>query len=221
MNKEFARTITHLRKKKGISQKEACEELGISQALLSHYEKGIRECGLAFLVKLADYYEVSVDYLLGRTTNPSGKDELDENEAAKELGDINSRKTNTYCMLNRKLQVNTTAVIYSILSEINNKKLTRSVSEYLSIAQYSVFRALYSANDKSSGELFYVNNSDYKSYCKALLDLSEARMNDTLSNIEIEPMSPEELSDKFDESYPSLHQLLLNAEKSLNQSFKI
>lgn len=221
MNKEFARTITHLRKKKGISQKEACEELGISQALLSHYEKGIRECGLAFLVKLADYYEVSVDYLLGRTTNPSGKDELDENEAAKELGDINSRKTNTYCMLNRKLQVNTTAVIYSILSEINNKKLTRSVSEYLSIAQYSVFRALYSANDKSSGELFDVNNSDYKSYCKALLDLSEARMNDTLSNIEIEPMSPEELSDKFDESYPSLHQLLLNAEKSLNQSFKI
>lgn len=43
MNKEFGRIITRLRKKKGLSQKEACAELGISQALLSHYEKGIRE----------------------------------------------------------------------------------------------------------------------------------------------------------------------------------
>ena len=49
MNADFPRILTLLRKEKGISQKTAAGDLGISQALLSHYEKGIRECGLAVL----------------------------------------------------------------------------------------------------------------------------------------------------------------------------
>ena len=56
MNSDFARIITLQRKERHISQKQAAADLGISQALLSHYEKGIRECGLNFLVKVADYY---------------------------------------------------------------------------------------------------------------------------------------------------------------------
>ena len=73
MNSDFARIITLQRKERHISQKQAATDLGISQALLSHYEKGIRECGLNFLVKIADYYNVSCDYLLGRTPEPEGK----------------------------------------------------------------------------------------------------------------------------------------------------
>ena len=65
MNCEFPKIISDLRKSKGISQKQAAIDLGISQALLSHYEKGIRECGLDFLIKLSDYYEVTCDKLLG------------------------------------------------------------------------------------------------------------------------------------------------------------
>lgn len=57
MNSDFARNITLRRKEKHITQKQAAADLGISQALLSHYEKGIRECGLEFLVKIADYYK--------------------------------------------------------------------------------------------------------------------------------------------------------------------
>ena len=45
---EFNRIIKLLRKERGITQKQAAEDLGVSQALLSHYEKGIRECGLDF-----------------------------------------------------------------------------------------------------------------------------------------------------------------------------
>lgn len=59
--------MTELRKEKGLSQKDAAAKLGISQALLSHYEKGIRECGQNFLIKAADFYGVSCDYLLGRS----------------------------------------------------------------------------------------------------------------------------------------------------------
>lgn len=73
MNTEFPRIMTLRRKERKISQKQAAADLGISQALLSHYEKGIRECGLDFLVKAADYYNVSCDYLLGRTASPDEK----------------------------------------------------------------------------------------------------------------------------------------------------
>lgn len=62
----FPKNISELRKKKGVSQKQAALDLGISQALLSHYEKGIRECGLDFLITLSNYYDVSVDALLGK-----------------------------------------------------------------------------------------------------------------------------------------------------------
>lgn len=63
----FQRRLTEERKKKKISQKQAAKDLGISQALLSHYENGVRECGLSFVVKAANYYGVSCDYLLGNS----------------------------------------------------------------------------------------------------------------------------------------------------------
>ena len=72
MNNSFPRIITLLRKERGLSQKSVAQKLGISQALLSHYEKGIRECGLDFLVQTADFYGVSCDYLLGRSNDRSG-----------------------------------------------------------------------------------------------------------------------------------------------------
>ena len=72
MNADFPRILTLLRKERGISQKMAAGDLGISQALLSHYEKGIRECGLDFVIRCADYYHVSCDYLLGRSPDRSG-----------------------------------------------------------------------------------------------------------------------------------------------------
>ena len=62
---KFAIILSQLRKERGISQKKAATDLGISQALLSHYEKGIRECGLDFVIKCSEYYGVTTDYLLG------------------------------------------------------------------------------------------------------------------------------------------------------------
>lgn len=71
MERNFPVILSELRKEKGLSQKEAAAKLGISQALLSHYEKGIRECGQSFLIKVADFYGVTCDYLLGRTNDRS------------------------------------------------------------------------------------------------------------------------------------------------------
>ena len=60
---EFNRIIKLLRKERGITQKQAAEDLGVSQALLSHYEKGIRECGLDFVVRVATEKAVKPSYL--------------------------------------------------------------------------------------------------------------------------------------------------------------
>lgn len=71
---KFASILSQLRKERGISQKKAASDLGISQALLSHYEKGIRECGLDFVIRCSEYYSVTTDYLLGVSNNRNGLD---------------------------------------------------------------------------------------------------------------------------------------------------
>ncbi len=69
----FPAMLVRLRSQRELSQREAAAELGISQALLSHYENGIREPRLEFLVRLCDYYDVSADFLLGRSRDDSSQ----------------------------------------------------------------------------------------------------------------------------------------------------
>ncbi|WP_099157305.1 helix-turn-helix domain-containing protein [Virgibacillus ndiopensis] len=59
--------LKELRKKKGISQYEAAKELGFSRGQLANYEQGSREPDYSTLEKIADFFDVSVDYLLGRS----------------------------------------------------------------------------------------------------------------------------------------------------------
>ena len=66
MARGFSETMSALRKARGLSQRTAAADLHISQALLSHYENGAREPGLAFVCRACDYYGVSADYILGR-----------------------------------------------------------------------------------------------------------------------------------------------------------
>ena len=63
----FAMNLSKLRREKGLSQRQAAAELGVSQALLSHYENDSREPRLEFVIKICDYYSVTTDYMLGRT----------------------------------------------------------------------------------------------------------------------------------------------------------
>ena len=63
----FSTTFSALRREAGLSQRQAAAELGISQALLSHYENGLREPRLEFVAKACAYYGVSADYMLGRS----------------------------------------------------------------------------------------------------------------------------------------------------------
>lgn len=63
--------LKEIRKAKGISQVRLAIDLHTSQNTISRYETGEREPGIRELIQLADYFHVSVDYLIGRTDNPT------------------------------------------------------------------------------------------------------------------------------------------------------
>lgn len=66
MNK-FAERLTQLRSERGISQASVSKEIGVSRYTIYSYEKGKTAPTLDGLVALADYFDVTLDYLLGRT----------------------------------------------------------------------------------------------------------------------------------------------------------
>lgn len=59
--------IRELREDNDLTQREVAEMLGMSQTGYSKYETGTNDIPTAVLIKLADFYKTSVDYLLGRT----------------------------------------------------------------------------------------------------------------------------------------------------------
>lgn len=61
--------IQDLRIDSDLSQKKLGEILHISQRSYSHYETGSRNIPIEMLIRLADYYDTTIDYLVGRTDN--------------------------------------------------------------------------------------------------------------------------------------------------------
>ncbi|MBQ3111154.1 MAG: helix-turn-helix transcriptional regulator [Clostridia bacterium] len=59
-----------LREQRNISQLKLALDLNMNQNTISRYETGVREADYSTLIKIADYFNVSIDYLLERTENP-------------------------------------------------------------------------------------------------------------------------------------------------------
>jgi len=177
-NSDFARIITLLRKERGISQKTAAAELGISQALLSHYEKGIRECGLTFLVKIADYYGVSCDYLLGRTPEPVGTsvniDGVPDSEGGMPLEVIG---------FNRKIISNSIGLLFSLAEKSESVTLIKEVSSYLMLSVYKLFRTVYNANPKNDQKLFRIPKVLANDSATAVIFMNESDIKSALSGV--------------------------------------
>lgn len=66
----YFRRLRDLREDKDLTQAQVAEMLGIQQTVYSRYERGYQNIPLEFLLFLADYYQVSTDYILGRTSDP-------------------------------------------------------------------------------------------------------------------------------------------------------
>ena len=68
MQSRYLPRLRDLREDRDMTQAQVASLLGIDQRVYSHYETGKREIPLRHLIVLADYYHVTVDYLLGRDT---------------------------------------------------------------------------------------------------------------------------------------------------------
>ncbi len=66
----FAEKLKALRKSRKISQKQLAENVGISSRAIQHFELDERKPSYDVLIAIADYLDVSLDYLVGRTDNP-------------------------------------------------------------------------------------------------------------------------------------------------------
>ena len=226
MNSDFPRIITLLRKERGISQKNAAAALGISQALLSQYEKGIRECGLDFLVKAADYYNVSCDYLLGRSPEPAGKtlsyDDIPEQ-------DTNGSKVAAGGMMaafNKKLIVNSTNVLFSLIQKTGSNTIMKEASSFLMLAIYKMFRIVYSSNPKNDNRFFTVPEVISSGVTSAAMSVCEANAaaaakgvvigdGDTASETDDTLITTGSLSEEYAGSASSLLNVIKNSEAKI------
>lgn len=146
MSSEFSRTLSLLRQEKGVSQRVAAGELGISQALLSHYENGIREPGLAFVVRACDYYGVSADFILGRTLSKVGN-MLTEQDILDAAEPKNTLRGSVLATLQSKLLSGAVGVLFELLGKLGDKAAINAAAAYLGSAVYRLYRHLY----RSSG----------------------------------------------------------------------
>ena len=223
MNAEFSRTLSLLRQEKGVSQRTAAGVLGISQALLSHYENGIREPGLTFVVKACDYYGVSADYLLGRTLTRDGT-----TIGTEELYDISDEKDNSMrgsvlALLSKKLLVNSVGMLFDLLGKTGSRDAIRAASNYLSTALYQVYRRLYHANPANNPDFFSVSQRHFMAgLADADLHMSEVELTDALSaHVKEKGRMPEmdhaALARDYPVLYQSMLQLIHNSGERINQ----
>jgi len=200
MVKVFAKRMTELRRKKGITQKQAALSLGISQALLSHYENGVRECGLDFLVKAAKYYEVSCDYLLGREK----KD-----------------KTITPIVKEKQRLRSADYILFDLLERAGSPQLLEQATDFLALAYYRLYRLVYCGGHPHAGE-FKVPEYTYRALADAAMQLSEARIRCVLDGMEVDGLQTvdatplmtdrETLANTYGNDYLLLEQLMKKAE---------
>ena len=225
MNTDFPRILTLLRRERGISQKQAAAELGISQALLSHYEKGIRECGLDFVVRTADFYGVSCDYLLGRSPERTGAQitvvDIPEPDA---VGKENVMRGSGSILptLNKKLIANALNIIFDLLQTTNDKELTAAVSSFLNLSVYRMFRVLYGVNAKNEPTMFTVPTVAARAKALAAMVLLESKAEELASSVDEKKAQSLSISTQtLSQNYPlfasSLFNLIKNAESHLDK----
>lgn len=81
---ELKDTLKYIREKNGLTKRELCEKTGISERAYLTYEFGEREPKISVIAKLADFYGVTTDYLLGREPAPDPFADLNLNKESEE-----------------------------------------------------------------------------------------------------------------------------------------
>ena len=212
MREDFSRTLALLRQERGISQRQAANALGVSQALLSHYENGLREPGLNFVVKACDFYNVSADFMLGRTLSRDGTTIID----AESLYDVTGERDNimqgsVMATLSRKLIANSVGVLFDLLGKLGNKQAIKGASNYLSTAVYILYRYLHQTAPAENSEGFFSVPETRFVSGMPLVDMyySESQYLEGIYCERKKGNFPDLSHDAMSEAYPGTYQSLL------------
>ena len=217
-NNDFARSLSLLRREKGVSQRTAAKALGISQALLSHYENGVREPGLAFVRKACDYYRVSADFLLGRTLTRDGTTIDPETFYDASADRDHTLRGSIVATLNKKLLVNSVGLLFDLLGKLGSREAVTAAANYLSSAVYQLFRHLYQTPGTENEDFFSISPAHFSAGCaQADMIYSEADYLDALQaqlrekgKESFPPMNNDALSQMNREAHQSLLQVIHN-----------
>lgn len=89
----LGKKIKKLREEKGIRQEDIGKLFNVSKSAVSQWENDIRTPDMGIIIKLADFFDVSTDYLLGRTNDPSLSDtqHVNDDEALEYLDELHKR----------------------------------------------------------------------------------------------------------------------------------
>lgn len=211
MNEALGRSLALLRREKGLSQRLVAKDLGISQALLSHYEKGAREPGLNFVAKACRYYNVSADFLLGLSLSRDGTTVLDQEtlpDASQERP--GALRGSVSAIFTKKLVINAAGLLFDLLGQLGDKKAIQAAGEYLGGAVYQLFRRLHRAS--GANEDFFDVPGRYFDLGVAGADmtLSQCDYQDALDAAAREKKPFPDLShDTLAQTYPGVYQSLL------------
>ncbi|KAB8139072.1 helix-turn-helix transcriptional regulator [Gracilibacillus oryzae] len=88
----FNKRLSTLRKKHKHSRDDLASKLGVSYSTIAKYETGSREPDFKTLEKISQIYDVTIDYLLGRTDNPVGEREETINRAFHDFDNITDKE---------------------------------------------------------------------------------------------------------------------------------
>jgi transcriptional regulator with XRE-family HTH domain len=211
MNPDFSRSLSLLRQERGLSQRQVAKELGISQALLSHYENGIREPGLEFVVKACDFYNVSADFLLGRSLSRDGTTILDADSLYDSSNERDSiLRGSVMATLSRKLLVNSIGVLFDLLGKLDNKRAIKAAANYLSVGVYQMYRDLHRYNPSCNEDFFSVPERQFLAGLSRVdMILSETEYVDALATMGKDAQFPPMSHSAMTENYPGTYQSLL------------
>ena len=210
MPTDFSRSLSLLRKEKGVSQRIAAGALGVSQALLSHYETGAREPGLPFIRTACDYYEVSSDFLLGRTLMRDGT-EITLDRLADASGDKGNRLSGqtASALMGKKLVINAVSALFDLAGRSGSPGLASELTRFFGGAVYKIFRDFYAVAGQNPESFFSVPACAYDAASSADMALAEARIMALLNIKNGHPVLPDISNDTLAREYPMLMQSLL------------
>ncbi|MBP0985098.1 MAG: helix-turn-helix transcriptional regulator [Oscillospiraceae bacterium] len=220
MNKDFPRIMTLLRKERGLSQKQAAADLEVTQALLSHYENGKRECGLDFLVRAADYYNVSVDYLLGRSPMSSGASVTEQQlPESSDTEKYDGSPSGLSVFFQKKLLTNSIEILFSLLIKAKNSELSKAVYSYLSLAVYRCYRMIYSAGKKNDEHVFSIPEEKVSGLTSAALAVEDIRAREAgnIGGSDDEKITTARIEQEYTNKAAALLSVVNSSEKTLNK----